>query len=369
MSRSNQVLAGLLAAQILLFSLVYTLGRGDASSRVAPVLLLEGLGRDSVDGIAIAMSDKAALRLERGEKGWVLAEQAGFPADSGKVDKLLTTLLGLQSSHVVSRGAEHYTELEVAEDKYRRKLTVKAGTDERVVFVGKRGGGFTPARLAGADAVLAIDELDEWDLGTRIQDWIAEDYFKVPAERVAAIEIRKGESALRLERAHLSEWQLQAEKVEAAKVRPILDAAVALKAIDVVGKLEDAEARGKVDKAAEPVTVTLELAEYPLEDAVPEPEPLGQSSPDAGMADAGAAAAGGDADGGPVAGDAGPPKPRMPPIVERKVIHLAVEKAGAASDVYGYVEGETHVVELDHWRMQKLLEASADKIRGQDAPP
>ena len=120
MNRTNAILAAILAAQLLLFGAVLAFC-GQQSSRVEPVTLLEGLERDAVVRITIEGRIGETLNkaiLARSGDAWTLPEKHDYPADKSKVDRLLSTLLGLQSSRIVARGPEHRVDLKVSDDEF-----------------------------------------------------------------------------------------------------------------------------------------------------------------------------------------------------------------------------------------------------------
>jgi hypothetical protein len=350
-NRTNRALGLLLGLQVVAFGLMAAFCGPGPSSRVPPRMLFEGFRIDELQTVRLqsgeppwdAGADAALpepLVIARQGEGWVLPGKFDHPADRAKLERLLGQLVGLASSLVVARGPEHQVALEVAEGKFRRKLTLEAAGRSRELYVGGRKAGFTQVRVGGEDAVYAVDDLDEWQLGPTASEWLAKGGELAPPERVQILELERQGRALRLARVGPEDWRLGEEAVPAGKARALLDQAVRLEPADVLGRLDDPAARARVDQGQDPVVVRLGLRA----------EPWG--APGTGPADA-------VPDGG-----ASP----AAEVVETKVIHLAAHPE-RSSQALAYLEGGGFVLVVDRWRVERLLELDPVELVKPEQPP
>ncbi len=344
MNRLNLILSALLLAQLLLFGSVYLFCGGPQEGRTEPVRMLAGIHRDDIRKVTIQDSDNQTVVLSEEDGEWRLESHHGYPADPEKVSKLLGDLLGLQSSVVVSQGTEHHVDLEVADDKFQRKVTVTTPGGEKTILLGTSGrGGRVHVRVPDQPTVYAAEGVRVFQLGTRVSDWARKTYLEVEKDRVVSLEIRKGKEAIHLARTTRDEWMLGETPAKKSEADKLLNKAAKIDLTGVLGK--SAQKSSQVESGQNPVVVTLALAQEPLK---PKSE---AASPDAGT-DAGAA------------GD----EILAPAVVERKVLHLCdhPEKSTAA---LAYLEGSDYAVEVDRWRIEDLLKADPKKLTEQEPTP
>ncbi len=177
MKRVNTILMITLAGQLVLFGLIITTC-GQKSNRIEPVTMFDGIDRAGVTKITIEAkngtnTDKVVL--EKKADDWILPDKFGYKADKTKVDKLLGTLLGLQSSRIVSRGEEHREDLKVTDDSFQRRVVLEAGSTKRTMWVGSSTGGSstTCIRVDDKQETFASPDLKIWDLNARASGWFA----------------------------------------------------------------------------------------------------------------------------------------------------------------------------------------------------
>ncbi len=330
MKRTNLLLTVLLAAQVVIFGLGYVFCGSEEVNKASRVLLLAGMDRDSLEGLVIEDKDGKSIKLARDKNGWSLPGRAGFPADAGKVDRILGKLLGMESVYVVSRGTSHHVELEVAADKFQRKVTLEGPKNKKLLIIGKAGSdGYSNVRLDPGPEIYAVDDLKAWELGTRVSDWVKRDYFNVEKKRLAGLEIRRGENNIVLERDNLAEWKVNGQPADKKEADGLADKAVKIEVSDVVGLLSDVVSKNKVDQGKTPLTLVLSLATEQLPATAPAGEEKKEAAP--------------------------------PEINERHVIHLALDP-DKDTNVYCYSDDSKFVVKLDKWRVKKFFEINPDKL-------
>jgi hypothetical protein len=320
MTRLNRWLLLALGAQVVLFGALFALcGRGGGERAPARVLLAD-LQPAAVDRLEIEAEDGARIELAREGAGWVLPGKGGYQADGPRVERLLGQLLALRPRLLVARGAGHQADLEVAVERFRRKLVLRSGANRRELFVGGRKAGYTQVRLGEEADTYGVDDLDEWQLPTAPLEWLDKGYLQAPRERLVRLEIARGDQVLSLERAGAAEWRLGEATVPARKAEELVSQAVRLEPVDVLGELADPAVKARVDQGKGAVRIRL------------------------GLSAAGEAAA------------------------EEKVLHVAAHP-DKASQVIAYLEGARFAVAADRWRLERLLDLDPVELLKPDPVP
>src|SRR3546814_3110692 len=98
---------------------------------------LLAFGADAVERLTISDGEGESVALARKDDGWVLPQAGDFPADSAKVDALLTRLAEVEQGPPVATSDAAPARLRVAEDAFERKLVLEqTGGDPATVYLG-----------------------------------------------------------------------------------------------------------------------------------------------------------------------------------------------------------------------------------------
>lgn len=341
MNKLNKILSGVLAVQIAIFALAYLVGGSKGQGRSVPEPLLPGMAVDQITKLVIEQ-DKDSVEIARRDGKWVIANAQDYPADAEKVQKKLGELVALQSSHIVAKGKEHHAKLEVAPDKFRRKVTLETGTAKQVLWIGGRSAGFTNFRIGDADLVRAVDEFNEWDLAARPRDWLDKKYLPFEPQKIAVVELKRAEDVIKVERVAQDAWTINGKPIDRAKADALLDQIAKIEPSGVIGKVSDPAVQKMFDAGQEPMTVTLAIAADPLP-ATAQPTP--PSAPPA--------------EGQPPTPPPAPPA--RPQVKDIKVVHI-VKDPEKTNLVRVYAEDGAYAIEVDSWRIEKLRSTKADGL-------
>lgn len=265
MKRSQMVLAGLLALQLLLILLFRSpLAVGSGAAEMRP--LLPGLA--ALTAAHIELSDgEESLDLVRGEEGWTVAEAGGYPADEEKVRGLLDDLRALEVGRPVVSSSRYHGALGVAQDGPEARVRVWAETSEDPaveLLVGTSPGyRRAHARLSGEDEVYEVEGLASYDLRPEPGAWVEKQLLDVPVEQVAGLALRNAKGAFALERA-AEGWRVvggpeESREIDEEALGSFLRAATSLTLAEPVGPVDEA-AHGLADPAAV-LTLSLSPAE------------------------------------------------------------------------------------------------------------
>ena len=186
LNRNNLFLVALLVVQIVALVIVVATSAGSETRAVAAIA--RGISAEAVERITIADNTGAEITFARTDAGWVLPDADDFPVKGDKVDDILNNALSLDTRRLVASDPANFARLEVAEADFRRKLTLDAGGQSIVLYLGGSGGVDTVyTRRAGENEVYLGFGLNSWELAASIASWVDTSYVSVP--QVDALEI------------------------------------------------------------------------------------------------------------------------------------------------------------------------------------
>ncbi len=181
------ILSGLLIGQL---ALAVALHRSDEELAVfQPRDRLVAFDPKAVDGLRIE-DGKAGVTLRKGDGQWRLPESGDFPADQGKLERLLGQLAGLEKGLAVATSAGAAKRFKVDEGAFERKLTIFANDQPQAVLLLGSSPGYRKvhARPAGEQGVYAVG-IDTWDTSPKADDWIDKGVLKLDEGEVTGLEL------------------------------------------------------------------------------------------------------------------------------------------------------------------------------------
>ena len=250
MSRLNQILLVLLAVQSLGF--VMSRAFEDDPTDQKTVKFFADLDADKVTAIAIEGAPPSKkddppqekVKLTKVDGKWGISGADDYPVDKTKVDELLTTLGKLKSRNTVLNSSTYHDKLEVAADKFQRKLSITAGDATTVLYVGS-----APrfknvhVRPDGGDEVYLVNDFGTTQLGDRAWSWVSREYINVPNDQVWQVSVKNGKGEVSLERDPVSkQWAV------VGLTKPMDDSTVS----DFVRKASSVNLESPVGKTVDP---------------------------------------------------------------------------------------------------------------------
>ncbi|MGB0134334.1 DUF4340 domain-containing protein [Dokdonella sp.] len=162
--------------------------------------LVDDLAEQINDVIAVKIStpgQQSAVTLERGEKGWVVADKGGYPADVGKLREYLLRVADSSLIEQKTASRERYADLGVADlsepDAKGIQVAIE-GLAKPVDFIA----GVFNTKAAGT-YVRRNDEAQSWlAKGNLIadrnaKDWLQKDLANINADRIASVTITQAD--------------------------------------------------------------------------------------------------------------------------------------------------------------------------------
>jgi hypothetical protein len=263
MNRTQQILVGLLALQIVLILVVRSpFAHTTDGSSLRP--LLPGLDAFTPARIELlGGEDGATVNLRKQDGQWTIAEAGGYPADTSKIDELLNDLKQIRVRRPVVSSGRYHSAFKVEDNEFEGRIRIyddsAADKPEVDLILGDSPNyRITHARIAGEDPVYEVRDLAPYDVRAAVGSWADKELVQIPVEHVVELEVENDSGSFRLvkgpegwsiaEPASLADTTLDTSKVEG-----LIRAAAALRIDQPVGPLDEA-AQGLNEPAA---TVTL----------------------------------------------------------------------------------------------------------------
>lgn len=194
MSKRSLIVLAILAVLVVAGALWLANQRGPrsaaAQTRVLPAL--EGSINEVNELHVVTAGDKSAVTLKRDEKFWRVMERDGYPADAGKLRKLLIDLGDLAIVEEKTSNPESYAKLGVED------LTAPAASGVRIdllglekpasVIVGKSAGGDSAyVRVAGA--ATSLQAKPQLSVEREPKNWLERAIIDIAPERVQEVRL------------------------------------------------------------------------------------------------------------------------------------------------------------------------------------
>lgn len=170
MKKYKSWLTAALALQLIIAMLMFWGGKGDDAASTRQPLLASSTAQ--ANRIVINDGDNT-VTLQKFDEKWQLPELSKLPANSGKLDSLLSKLEDIQLSWPVATTSSSQQRFEVAEDKFQRRLQL-FDADQLLadVYVGTSPGfRKVHARRAQDNDIFAIT-LNSYELSAKQTDWL-----------------------------------------------------------------------------------------------------------------------------------------------------------------------------------------------------
>lgn len=242
MTRVNQILALLLAAQVSIAAVAWW-PRGDA---LVEARNLVGVPVEQIERIAITSRNDGVTAppppvvLVKGTEGWTIESADGFPAAQTLVDPLLEHLGKLTSREVIASRSTSFEGLDVADDTFTRKVEVTgAGGSPQTLLVGTASGKEVNVRVAGENDVYRVRGLTAFSIADNANRYFERQLLKLDTASVSGIELhRPGQPPFVLEKGTDGTWTVpgRTEPVVQSEAEAFVGSLGSLRMLEPVGK-------------------------------------------------------------------------------------------------------------------------------------
>ncbi|MEJ5197650.1 MAG: DUF4340 domain-containing protein [Anaerolineae bacterium] len=241
MTRTQQILSGLLVAQLVLVGLVFFL---PTSGQAAAAPLLGGLKAEDITSLTIRDERGTTIRLAKAASGWVVADADDFPADATKITPITAKLAGLKAGRSVAQSEASYKRLQVADDAFQRKVEIgtAGGTGYTLYFGTSAGGRAMHVRVAGQKDVYIAPDLASFDLNADAPSWINATYLEISSSDVVSLTLKNANGEFFFEKDAQGQWTMRGvqpgEVFSANNFSTVLTYATSIRMKQPLGKSE-----------------------------------------------------------------------------------------------------------------------------------
>ncbi|MGC8879897.1 MAG: DUF4340 domain-containing protein [Anaerolineae bacterium] len=242
-TRRNQILAGILALQIVIAIVVFWPRGAVSGGQAAP--LLADFKAEEVVSLTIADRDGNTVELTKNGQDWVLPRRDNYPVVSSRVTDLLAKLGRIRTNRLIAQTEGSHRQLQVAADDFNRKIEIKMKDGStHTVYLGTSGGGSaTHVRAGDQKEVYLTSEVLSWDVGATESSWVETLFFTVPQTATIGITLQNAQGTFEFERPDgESEWTMKGltpgEKLEQSNVQDLLFQVTSVRMLGPLGKSE-----------------------------------------------------------------------------------------------------------------------------------
>lgn len=208
MNRTNQILATLLALQIVLIAVAFW-PRG--ASVASGASLFPEVEADQIVGLTISDAAGKQIQLVRTAGNWVLPEADDYPTQEDKVSELLDKIVALKANRLVTQTPASHKRLKVAEDDYQRRIDFELndGATYQLYLGTSPSFGAIHVRAGGQDEVYLARDLSASEAGVQATAWVDPVYFSVPQAQIAALTVENANGQFAFEKDEAGTWTMK----------------------------------------------------------------------------------------------------------------------------------------------------------------
>jgi len=250
--RAQRLLAGLLAAQLLLLALFHNPFASRRAAADQP--LLPGLASITPEKLEIDGGQGTSVILEREGGAWALGQPKGYPVTPGKVEKVIQDLEHLNVHRQVVSGSRYHAALKVAPDDFERRVRIwekPSGNPRAELYVGSSPSyGLSHVRVGGNDRVYEASGVNSYDLPAEPASWVERNLVPIANQDVTRFELANRKGSFALEKQG-GTWTVRSP---ASRSNTVLDQDKVGDLVRTLGGLALDEPVGPVDERAQGLT-------------------------------------------------------------------------------------------------------------------
>ena len=208
MNRTNQILAGVLALQIILVAVVFW--PRSAASVAGGEPLFPGVEADQIARLTVSDAKGETIQLARNMGEWVLPEADDYPAMESKVSALLDKIVALKTDRLVAQTSASHKRLKVADGDFERRIEfeVADGTTYALYLGSSPSYGSSHVRANGRDEVY-LASLSISDAGVTAPLWLDTLYFSLTQDQIVAMTLENRNGRFEFEKDEAGTWTMK----------------------------------------------------------------------------------------------------------------------------------------------------------------
>lgn len=208
MNRTNQILAAVLAVQIVLVAVVFW--PRPAASVASGQPLFPGVEADQIVRMTVTDATGNQIKLAKSMGAWVLPEADDYPTQQNKVPELLAKIVALKTDRLVAQTPASHKRLKVADGTFERLIEVELadGATHRLYL------GTSPSY--GASHVRADDQNEVYlaslsisDVGVQASSWVDTLYLSLTQDQIVALTLENKNGRFEFEKDDAGTWTMK----------------------------------------------------------------------------------------------------------------------------------------------------------------
>jgi hypothetical protein len=243
MNRTNQILAVVLVAQIVLVAVAFW---PKPASVAGGESLLAGLDAEQITQLTIGDASGEQIKLAKEMGKWVLPEADNYPCTENKVPQFLEKIVALKTNRLVTQTPASHKRLKVADDDFERQIELKLadGTTHRLYLGTSPSYGVSHVRVVGRDEVY-LASLPASDAGVNASNWVDTLYFSVTQDQIVALTLENKNGRFEFEKDDAGTWTMKDlaadETLNQNNVKSLASRVSSLRMLRPLGKTEQDE--------------------------------------------------------------------------------------------------------------------------------
>ena len=243
MNRTNQILAAVLAVQIVLVAVAFW---PRPASVAGGENLLAGLEAEQITRLTISDETGNQVKLAKEMGSWVLPEADNYPCVENKVPEFLNKIVALKTNRLVTQTPASHKRLKVAGDAFERRVELELadGTTHRLYLGTSPSYGAIHVRAEGQDEVY-LASLSASDAGVNASNWVDTLYFSVAQDQVVALTVENANGRFEFEKDDAGTWTMKDlaadETLNENNVKSLVSRVSSLQMLRPLGKTEKDE--------------------------------------------------------------------------------------------------------------------------------
>jgi len=207
MSRTNRILAAILAVQIVLVAVAFW---PRPASVAGGESLFAGLEAEQITRLTISDGTGKQIKLAKEMGSWVLPEADDYPCTASTAPDFLEKIVALKTSRLVTQTPASHKRLKVAADDFERRVELELadGTTHRLYLGSSPSYGASHVRADGQDEVY-LASLSASDAGVNASSWVDTLYFSVTQDQIVALTLENNNGRFEFEKGDAGTWMMK----------------------------------------------------------------------------------------------------------------------------------------------------------------
>jgi len=243
MNRTNQILAVVLVAQIVLVAVAFW---PRSASVAGGGNLFAGLEAEQIMQLTISDATGEQIKLAQEMGKWVLPEADNYPCTENKVPEFLEKIVALKTNRLVTQTSASHKRLKVADDDFERRIELELadGTIHSLYLGTSPSYGATHVRAEGQNEVYLASLLAS-DAGVNASNWIDTLYFSLTQDQIVAMTLENKNGRFEFEKDEAGTWTMKDlaadETLSENNVKSLVTRVSSLRMLRPLGKTEKDE--------------------------------------------------------------------------------------------------------------------------------